>query len=93
MSHAKALIMKQEDNVATLLQDTSAYTVVSLLCKGKAIDTVEIFEDIEMFHKIALVDLEKGQQVRKYGEVIGVTTEGIKLGEYVHTHNVRSAKV
>jgi altronate hydrolase len=39
-------------------------------------------------HKIALRDLPAGTLVRKYGHVIGVTTQPVAVGEHVHEHNL-----
>lgn len=41
-------------------------------------------------HKIALVDIEKGSNIIKYGCSIGYATADIKKGEHVHTHNVKT---
>lgn len=41
-------------------------------------------------HKFALKDIKKGENVIKYGEIIGEATRDIKKGEWVHTHNVKS---
>lgn len=40
-------------------------------------------------HKVALVDIEPGTQIRKYGQSIGVASVHIRAGAHVHTHNVR----
>ena len=42
-------------------------------------------------HKIAIKDVKKGDKIIKYGEVIGVAKEDIKVGDWVHVHNVKSA--
>ncbi|NOX56189.1 MAG: UxaA family hydrolase [Planctomycetes bacterium] len=49
-------------------------------------------QDIPLGHKIALVDIPKGQPVIKYGESIGVATKPIKKGQHVHTHNLKTAR-
>lgn len=41
-------------------------------------------------HKIALKDIKKGEEVIKYGVVIGKATKDIKKDEWVHTHNLKS---
>ena len=50
-------------------------------------DNVEIRDD---GHKYALCDIEKGENVIKYGSPIGHATENIKKGDHVHTHNVKT---
>jgi altronate hydrolase len=41
-------------------------------------------------HKVALVALEAGALVRKYGQVIGIASRAIAAGEHVHEHNLVS---
>ncbi len=41
-------------------------------------------------HKVALADIAEGEQVRKYGQPIGIATQPIAAGEHVHEHNLRS---
>ncbi len=41
-------------------------------------------------HKFALRDIQKGEYVIKYGEIIGRATADVQKGEWVHTHNVKS---
>lgn len=42
-------------------------------------------------HKIARSDIQPGQPVLKYGEPIGIASQLIKAGQWVHTHNLTSA--
>lgn len=46
---------------------------------------------IEFGHKIARYDIARGQNIIKYGSPIGIATANIARGDWVHTHNVRSA--
>lgn len=48
--------------------------------------------DIPLGHKIALVDLEENQPVLKYGIQIGITTKKWVAGDYVHIHNIKTAR-
>jgi altronate hydrolase len=41
-------------------------------------------------HKVALIDLPTGTEVRKYGQPIGLATRDIVAGEHIHEHNLRS---
>lgn len=50
-------------------------------------DNVEVREN---GHKYALVDIKKGENVIKYGSPIGHATCDIKVGEHVHTHNLKT---
>ena len=42
-------------------------------------------------HKVALADIKAGEKIIKYGNCIGKATEDIKAGDWVHTHNVKTA--
>ncbi|MGN1316608.1 MAG: UxaA family hydrolase [Acutalibacteraceae bacterium] len=59
-------------------------------------DTFKISEkdnvcvNLETGHKIADRDIEKGEDVVKYGFPIGVATSDIKKGEQVHTNNMKT---
>ena len=39
-------------------------------------------------HKVASRAIRKGDQIRKYGQIIGVASEDIEAGDHVHTHNL-----
>jgi altronate hydrolase len=46
--------------------------------------------DVPAGHKVALHDLAAGAEPRKYGFVIGVTTEPVERGSWIHSHNLRT---
>ncbi len=81
-----AIVLDGSDTVATMLEDGEAGD--SLAVEGE----VELAEEIPFGHKVALEDHARGEAVRKYGEAIGVATEPIRAGEWVHTHNCDSAR-
>src|SRR3954449_142624 len=39
-------------------------------------------------HKIATAPIAPGEPVRKYGQILGFTTDEVRPGEHVHTHNL-----
>ncbi|MDR1533246.1 MAG: altronate dehydratase family protein [Clostridiales bacterium] len=47
--------------------------------------------DIPRGHKAALRDIPKGAAIIKYGFLIGTASEDIAAGQWVHTHNIRTA--
>lgn len=77
----KTLKIDQKDNVMIALVDIK---------KGEVIENIEIKEDISVGHKIAIKDIEKDEQVIKYGSPIGSSIQLIKQGTQVHTHNVKT---
>lgn len=52
--------------------------------------TIAARGDIEVGHKLARVDLQPGDVVLKYGVPIGSITQPTRIGEHVHTHNMKS---
>ncbi len=59
---------------------------------GTAIDVdgrpVVLSDHIPLGHKLAIVGIEAGEPVRKYGQIIGQATRPITAGQWVHTHNL-----
>ena len=90
----KAIQIDGKDNVATVTSDVEDGETVEVLSpNGEAIGRPGSLGPVPFGHKLALVDFEKGDRVIKYGEVIGVASRGIVVGEWVHVHNVESATV
>jgi altronate hydrolase len=52
--------------------------------------SVTVNMDIPQGHKIALEDINKDENVIKYGAPIGHVTEDVKRGDWLHTHNVKT---
>ncbi len=82
-----AIIINSKDNVATAITTLKKGQRVSININGKKIEIV-LNENIPFGHKFAVKDIPKEQEVIKYGEPIGIATEEIKRGDYVHIHNV-----
>jgi altronate hydrolase len=49
---------------------------------------VTLVEPARQGHKIAVVEIEAGEVVRKWSETIGYATRRIAPGEWVHSHNM-----
>ncbi len=49
-------------------------------------------QNISKFHKIALVDLDVGEQIVRDGYVIGIASCPIRRGDWVHIHNLKSQR-
>lgn len=88
MMERKYIILHSKDNCATTLEDLPQGTQIKLLEK-----TIVITQKIQMGHKFALNDISKGDKIIKYGEIIGITTVDVKKGEWIHTHNIKSANL
>jgi len=78
---SNAIKINPNDNVAVAFED---------ITKGHIVFGVEALCDIPAGHKIALSDISIGEQVIKYGYPIGSATDDIRLGEHVHSHNLKT---
>jgi len=87
----KAIVMDPKDNVATLLTDVNKNDVVQV-STGEKLTELRVQEKIQFGHKFAVKRIDKGENVVKYGEVIGQATQDIDEGHHVHVHNVESLR-
>ena len=94
MLSKKALKMDKKDNVATLTSNADAGDFVEVISKTGNVETrLKARDQIPFGHKVSLASIEKNGEIIKYGRIIGVSSESIKIGEHVHVHNVKSLKV
>src|SRR5262245_41358742 len=79
-----AIVLHPQDDVAIAKREIKAGTTLE--------DTggvrIEARQDIRPGHKIARRARAAGETVRRYGQVIGFATEGIAVGDHVHTQNL-----
>jgi altronate dehydratase small subunit len=91
---AKAIQIDDSDNVATVTSEAKAGERVEVLSpEGSVLVSSEALGDVPFGHKIALTVITRGEEIIKYGEVIGIASSNINLGEWLHTHNVESVRV
>ena len=90
----KAIQIHQEDNVATVPTEVEASEEVEILSpQGDILLRMKPKENIPSGHKLALTARDKGEKIIKYGEVIGITSQSIAPGDWVHTNNVESDRM
>ncbi|MEA4902774.1 UxaA family hydrolase [Desulfitobacterium sp.] len=87
----QAVVISANDNVATVVDDFKAGTQIHFFVGDKE-QSVELLQDVPLGHKIAIHEIPKGEEIIKYGESIGGATLNIKVGEYVHIHNMESLR-
>lgn len=87
----KAIVLSEKDNVATALRELNAGDILKLRV-GEETKRIKLCADIPFGHKFCIADIKLGNFVIKYGETIGVATQDIISGEYVHIHNVSSTR-
>lgn len=81
----KPLLIKvnPKDNVEIVVraEGVAAGTVIS--------DDLTAIEHIPQSHKIALIDFKAGDEIIRYGEVIGYAKENIPKGSWIDEHKVK----
>lgn len=56
-----------------------------------AVAVTDTVNGVPKGHKLALCNIKTGERIIKYGYPIGTATADIKKGEWVHTHNLKTA--
>jgi altronate dehydratase len=85
IEHKKFIIMNPKDNCATSLENILKDSEIEI---NNTI--LKLNQNIPLGHKFALLNIKKGELIKKYGEIIGVATQDIKEGDWIHIHNVKS---
>lgn len=86
------LAHNEGDDVAVAVHDAVPGRVTLGYLDSKRREVIQLKEPIRYGHKVALANLSSGAEVTEYGVRIGVTREAVSVGEWVHTHNLRSAR-
>lgn len=87
MKKYQAIVMKPQDNVATVTEDIAAGCDIAINRDGTVI-SLHVIDNIPFGHKVAIRDIAKDDKIIKYGEVIGVATAPIAAGRHTHVHNL-----
>ncbi|WP_047152440.1 UxaA family hydrolase [Aneurinibacillus tyrosinisolvens] len=87
----KTVMMKPYDKVAVALMTIPAGTVIEVTCLDKTY-IIKLVDEIDFGHKFAVVPIGKGEDILKYGEVIGMACQDIAVGEHVHVHNLEGKR-
>ena len=82
-------MMKTHNAIKINVADNVAVALAGIK-KGENVFGVTATSNILPGHKIALIDIESGQNVIKFGNPIGIATTLISQGEFVHTHNIKT---
>ncbi len=89
----KFLIHQHGDHVGVATSDIDAgERVVGVFMDDDSTIEVEAKAAVPLGHKIAVEPLEAGAEALKYGIRIGHAPDGFVVGDYVHTHNLKSAR-
>ena len=94
MSQTDLIIHDEKDNVAVVVIETTkkGQDCNAWIMENDKTVKVPSANEVPLGHKIALIDLKKGDTILKYGHDIGKVVQDIKKGEHVHVHNVKTKK-
>ena len=81
MTNKTTILLSDKDNVAVALADIAAGNTVEPL-------SITAGQDIPRGHKLAVAQIQVGQPVLKYGQIIGFASSDIAPGDHVHIHNL-----
>jgi (2R)-sulfolactate sulfo-lyase subunit alpha len=80
------------DSVAVAVRDLQPGDVRGGYLTDDRTVSIALSDAVPLGHKLALADVPSGADVVEYGIRIGVATQDIARGSYVHVHNLRSAR-
>ncbi len=85
------LFHEEQDGVGVAVTEIKAGEKISGACLegGKQL-TLQSKDAVPLGHKVALKDIKEGENVVKYGVIIGKATKAITAGQHVHVHNVKT---
>jgi (2R)-sulfolactate sulfo-lyase subunit alpha len=89
--HQSFLVHAPGDAVGVAVHDLAPGSVRGRVQNGGPLE-LDVLEPVPLGHKIALRDIDAGEQVVEYGAVIGRATTAIRAGEHVHVHNVKGER-
>ncbi|HEY2135538.1 MAG TPA: UxaA family hydrolase [Xanthobacteraceae bacterium] len=94
MSAPQLLVHEKKDTVGVVvIEGLQAGTdMTCVITADNSSFKLKASMDVPIGHKIALVDIKKGDTVLKYGQDIGKAVADIKKGEHVHVHNLKTKR-
>lgn len=93
MEMHKALAHERGDDVAVAVAAiTAGEEIVVVYLDDDGEQRLRAQADVPYGHKVALQSLAAGAPLTEYGTQVGVTLSAIAPGDYVHTHNVKTAR-
>lgn len=77
--------INENDNVVVALTDLNKSDVIKV--DGKEIT---VTEPVKRGHKVAITNIKEGENIVKYGFYIGHAIKDIEVGQWIHTHNIKT---
>ncbi len=81
----RVILLRPDDDVAVAALPIPVGMIIEI--DGREITCRE---PIALGHKMAVRTIEKGEPVKKYGQIIGFASKTITEGSHVHVHNVKA---
>ena len=86
------LVHRDGDHVGVAVTDIEPGAAEGAILASDRAISAEVRHPIPLGHKFALTARAAGDEVIEYGVRIGLATSEINAGDYVHVHNLRSAR-
>jgi (2R)-sulfolactate sulfo-lyase subunit alpha len=87
------IVHGRADTVGVAVRDVpGAQTLTGWNMEKDETLSLESRDPVALGHKVALVDIARGEKVVKYNRPIGNSTQDIARGSHVHTHNLKTAR-
>lgn len=85
------LVHEEQDSVGVAVVEIKAGEKISgaFIEGGKQL-TLQSKDAVPLGHKVALKDIKPGENVVKYGVIIGRAKTAITAGQHVHVHNIKT---
>ena len=89
----KALAHNRGDHVAVAVAEIAPQEeIVVVYLDDNGEERIRATAAVPYGHKVALRPLSANEPVIEYSTQVGVAREGIEPGDYVHTHNIKTAR-
>jgi len=82
---AEVILVHRNDDVCVAVRSLPAGTTVDV-----AGLRLTLLDDVPAGHKIALRQINSGEEVTKYGHLVGRASNTIEPGRWVHSHNIET---
>ena len=94
MTKTDIIIHDEKDNVGVVVIEkiTPNQDCLCWVMENDKTVKIQSLNEINLGHKIAMIDFKEGDTIIKYGHDIGKVVKEIKKGDHVHVHNVKTKK-
>lgn len=87
-----SVIIDSTDNVGVVIESIKKGEEISYFDSRNQNIRLIAREDIPIYHKFSICDIQANEVIVKYGQHIGQASTFIMQGQHVHTHNINSVR-